>query len=503
MGETGAEKGINNMSNQDKVVKWLWYGGVFFFMFVWFSQVHPLAVYSADDWGHISYARSAVPELSKWNPAKLLPELLMSLTSTVAAFTIYPIINDYILSITVMSAFTVSAFITVYLYCLGIFLRRTLNLPVIKNMFAQALFFIMHFLIFRAGDSGNSYLFQCADLTCYYNYLIPGLLNASLVLCIFGNERFKSFLREGDDIKRGLLLLVVYFAVFSNLVDSMIFVGYIALELFVGFLESIKRKDIKTFGRNSFFYIGVMGLWIISAVFELSGGRAALAAEERATLMESLGRSMEFFMGVIQKMHKVFLLLLVVLILGGMLIVLAERKKFRIIGRQMGLLLAMTGGMLLFTVVIGAAVNPSYISRSEYVFGLFFYVLLLETLCFGIILKKFDHGVLFVPLFLCITASFINTNGNTFGISGQPEVSDKIFMEISKDLVEQVAEADKEGKTSVDVQVTDSGKENNWPQAVYMGEYLSAALYKHGVIKHKIEVTIVPSMEYNEKYQVY
>ena len=492
------------MSKQSRRIQWIWYGAIFILMFLWFSQVHTLAVYSADDWGHISYARSAVPELSKWNPAKLLPELLMSFMSTTAAFTIFPVTGNYIMSITVMSALTVSAFITGYIYCFGTFLKRITGVSGIKNLFVQGLFFILHFLIFRWGDDGNSYLFQCADLTCYYNYLIPGLLNASLVLWMFGNETFKSFVKEGDNIKRGLLLVVIYFAVFSNLVDSMILVGYIALDFFVDLFQTVKQREkMSNFIGGRWFHLGVIFLWGISALFELFGGRAALAEEQGGSLLVSLQEALTYFMDLLGRIHKIFLLLFVILLAGGIAILIKEGKKSAEKRKQMGFLLALTGGMFLFTVAISAKVNASYISRSEYVFGLFFYVLLIEMMCFGMILKKFEQITLVVPLLLCITASFINTNGNTFGISGQPEVSDKIFIDISQDLVDQVVEADRMGKDSVHVQVTDSGGINNWPQAVYMGEYVSNALYKHGVIKHKIEVKIIPSKEYNEKYRIY
>ena len=37
----------------------VWYLGVFGLLLVWFTQIHPLVVYDADDWTYLAYVRSA------------------------------------------------------------------------------------------------------------------------------------------------------------------------------------------------------------------------------------------------------------------------------------------------------------------------------------------------------------------------------------------------------------------------------------------------------------
>ena len=158
-------------------------------MFIWFSKVHPLVPFDGDDWGHLSFARRAVPELTQWNPAKLFPEIFMSMTCTIAAFTIAPITGDYIGAITIMSAFVTSGFITVYIHCFSECLKRIFKVSSNHSVLIEALFLILHFLILRQGDSDNTYLLYCIDLNCYYNYLLPALLNASLVLFMIKNDK--------------------------------------------------------------------------------------------------------------------------------------------------------------------------------------------------------------------------------------------------------------------------------------------------------------------------
>lgn len=147
------------MKINKRSTKSIWYVGIFFFMFIWFTKIHPLVVLDGDDWGHLSFARRAIPELSRWNPVKLFPEIFMSFCCTVAAYTIVPITGDYVLSITIMSAIVMSGFITLYVYSLGNCLKRLFHVSPEVSVFVEGLFLVLHFLIFRMGDVDNTYLF--------------------------------------------------------------------------------------------------------------------------------------------------------------------------------------------------------------------------------------------------------------------------------------------------------------------------------------------------------
>lgn len=179
-----------------------WYLGVFGFLLVWFTQIHPLVVYDADDWTYLAYVRSATPIWGDWNPAKVFPETVMPFFSTVAVYTLMPLLGDYILAQTVMHALVVSAFITVYVFCFAELVKRVLPVKTAGAVSASALFLLLHFLIFRSRQQDNSYLFCCFDLNCYYNYLIPGLLNASLVMYMLNNPGFDAFLAGGSPAKK-------------------------------------------------------------------------------------------------------------------------------------------------------------------------------------------------------------------------------------------------------------------------------------------------------------
>ncbi len=115
-------------TKKDKLWETLWCAAVFAFFYVWFSKVHPLIVYDADDWTYIAYVRRATPIWGEWNPAKVFPEVLMPFFSTIILHTLVPLTGDYITGFTVGHALVVSGFITVYAWSLVALLRRSFSL---------------------------------------------------------------------------------------------------------------------------------------------------------------------------------------------------------------------------------------------------------------------------------------------------------------------------------------------------------------------------------------
>ena len=62
---------------KQQIYKTAWYLAVFGILYLWFARVKPLVPYDGDDWLYLSYARKAVPLWGDWNPARVLPEVLM------------------------------------------------------------------------------------------------------------------------------------------------------------------------------------------------------------------------------------------------------------------------------------------------------------------------------------------------------------------------------------------------------------------------------------------
>ena len=134
----------------------IWYAGVFAFLFLWFSRIHPLVIYDADDWTYLSYVRKATPVWNEWNPARIFPEIFMPLCSRIAIYILMPIFGDLITALTVMNALVAGALITGYVWSLGNLLKRGFSLSPSNTVFASGLFLIFPFLVFRSKSADNT-----------------------------------------------------------------------------------------------------------------------------------------------------------------------------------------------------------------------------------------------------------------------------------------------------------------------------------------------------------
>lgn len=486
----------------------VWYLGVFGFLFVWFTQIHPLVVYDADDWTYLAYVRSATPIWGDWNPAKVFPETVMPFFSTVAVYTLMPLLGDYILAQTVMHALVVSAFITVYVFCFTELVKRVLPVKTAGAVSASALFLLLHFLIFRSRQQDNSYLFFCFDLNCYYNYLIPGLLNASLVMYMLNNPGFDAFLAGGSPAKKGIFYLVLYYAIFSNLTTSGILAALAGSCLLISIIRKGKSFRLGQFVRENALYLGILLAWLVSAIFELSGGRAT-SSEWNGSFAWKLKYTLYGLKEVALGCNPVFWCVSVGCVVAAIAALVVSRGKKpgnKVDPWLSGVCIVAAAAILVYTLFLCAAVSPSYIYRSEYLFEFCFFGLMTVSLCFAYLLSVWPKLFFFTPLALCILVSQINTRGATFQESTVENLDPKICAEISRDIIDQYVQADQAGQKQmllyVPVHTEDPDTQDNWPHSVVLLPRITNTLYEHGIISYPIDITVVPSVEMNEKYHL-
>ena len=272
------------MKNKELIVNILYYAVIFLFLFVFFSVINPLVLLHTDDWIYISFHRHAVPIWDFWNPTRVFPEVFMPLCGSIAAYFIYPLSGNYLQSVTWVLAAVVSLFISIYLFLFGRVLNKKYNQPLYKVLLYSTLFLIFHFLIFRSAPSDNNYLFFSRDVTNYFYYMIPDILNCSLILYFMlddvlddGYNKLKTGVYKKHPIRYGLLLLVIYMALLSNLFSSIILAAYVGSQLLGELYRALrKRISFKACIRKNSFRLTFILSWIIVQVFELNGQRAKL-----------------------------------------------------------------------------------------------------------------------------------------------------------------------------------------------------------------------------------
>lgn len=215
----------------------LLYGvGIFLLMYIFYVNVEPIMINDPDDWTYIGHIRTPLPIWKHWNPAKVFPETFEGIFGAIAAFVIYPICGDYVMSFTYVFAFIVAMTIALYIVGLTFFCREVFNIKQISAIIATFITFCMHFLLFRQEYRiPSKFLFSASNLNCFMNYTVPMLLNTLLAIWIIScfvqeNKKEDIFyvLNTGDNkvrYKVGGYLIVLYFAVFSNMASNIVFIA--------------------------------------------------------------------------------------------------------------------------------------------------------------------------------------------------------------------------------------------------------------------------------------
>ena len=489
---------------QKKLCHGLFYLAIFTFLFVWFTKVHALVVFDADDWSYLAYVRATTPVWGEWNPAKVFPEVVFPFFSTVAAYLLTPLTHDYITAQTVMHALVVSLSITGYLWCFSRLLRRCFPLSRLTASVVTVLFLTAHFLALRWADFGNQYLFYCVDLNCYYNYLLPALLNASLVMSLICNPKMADFLKSGAPAARGCFCIVVYFAIFSNLPASGILAAWAGSVVLLSLIAHGKAKQWKGILSENGFPLLVLAAWLISAVFELSGGRAASAGGSTPVYYQ-LYLSCKYLARILLDLNRLYQLAIVLIVAAFCVCALISRKKGEPLPCPgLGSLLIAAAAFGVYLLMLSSAVDPTVIRRSENLFGLFFLMDLCGMLMLAALVSRYPRLMLALPLITVFLLSGVDTRSETFLESNFAGVRPAICADVSRDLIAQLQTADAQGLTEVELHVpqyvSDPENEDNWPHSLKLLERLPGTLYSHGLIRHQIHVTPVADPEMNVRF---
>lgn len=498
MGKKEMDKKLNTY---EKTAFWIAvFAGIFCLCFF----VHPQVILDYDDWSYVSELRIPFPWPTFWNPSRVLPEVLMPAFGYLGAliYRFFPELG-YIRSEALSYSLAQSIFETVYLYMFAELLAKRFGSAdrkgYLRVILLTGVFFVFHFLTFRTEQENNEYLFRTANLTCCFFYLIPALLNLTAVMLFAGEpERFDAFFSKDKQCRILPVLVLVYFCVFSNLFANIIIAVYALYRIMADLIR--KRSLRKTVKKNSLFIV-VLALWTVSVVFEAFGGRAQVTDGEMA-FADSVSAVCRYFFKVVGNVNPVCIVVTVIAVIMWFVLEKNSEDGFSGLFLQMIVCAAI---VLVYLILLCAKVDVVYIGRPEVLISFFSLMYIAVCVSLARIVRKYGKGWLPVAGVFLLMIACTYTPGNTFAESYpiDARITPETCIAISQDIVNQVVEADRTGKTDVVIDVAFNGAyDDNWPQCVYLGEALVPALYRHGVIKSPVNAEIFPSMEFNARYKL-
>lgn len=474
----------------------LFFIAVFLFFCVFFINIHPLFPYSSDDWLYMSRDRWAIPNPCEWNPGKVFPEFMMPLISQFAAFAVYPLIQNYFLSLTCTHAVVVSGFLAAYFVVFHQMLTRRFGVSQHYGLLVTGFFLLLHFLLFRVESSRNEHLFYAWDLNCYYNYVIPNVVNAMVVMSLITHDWLKP--QQVSVIKGCFLTLVIYLALFSNLYSCEVLVIFIGCQLIIE-LPCRNRQKAICYLRNNWMKVVIILLFFGLAALEATGKRSQdLAVEdirEGGTFVAQLMASLHDLAQV--RLNKLFWMIFGVVAVYGVW----EAAKKRSVPK-LAIILALTIALtLVYIALLSAKANPEYVKRADVLFAAAFPLLLLTVLSIVKLFRQYPKCALFLPILMMAMFSRINMCETTFKDIGDKFGRAECLQRVNESILQQMKAASLLGQDSVSIIVpnmhTPDPYNHPYSKQFFM-HTVSWTLEKHGIISRHMEGESILGKTVNE-----
>ncbi|WP_248922262.1 hypothetical protein [Olsenella intestinalis] len=474
---------------------------VFALALVYLTRIHPLYIADTDDWTYIGYWRRAAPIWGNWNPTRVLPELLMPITGAIASFAMTPIVGDYIEAQMITAGIVVSACICGYVMVFYYTVRKTLRPERWVAVLLALLFLALHLLIFRSAPTDNQHLLYSPSLTTYFYYTVSNVLNASLALLYVAGVWGAEKRNKRGGLLSGIILVLVYFALLSNLFASVVLAACVGAGLVIRLVRALRARDsILEFAKRNVASISVIAFWLIVQLFEANGGRAS-SLQTDASLFGRIHQSLSFMWVTAKTINHTWLVVVALFLVAG-----AFAKRKQAVSKAVeGVAATLAIAMLLAVAYLAlccAKVAPETALRADILFGVFYPIIVIAVLGLGLFLTRMPHAKTALPLVVIFLLCLCNTQGRTFANSNMLKAPESAVRELDHQIVEQCTTAAKEGRDEVVIEVPKVDTPDNFPFALYGGERIKATLTAHGLIDRDITISLNPTEEKTREMNV-
>ncbi len=495
------------MAVQTHRVRWgdiLFCAAVFLMMLLFFTLFHPIPIMDEDDVIYSVLVRKAIPIPGGWNPARMAPEIMTAMCGHVAAICASLGLGRFIDCQVFLLGLMLSGFITVYVYSMMRLLEKHSGSGRFTAVCLSLLFLLFHFLIFRVSPSRNLYMFHSYDACCICYYTIPALLNCTLVMAFMTVQEGVSILDGKNLLRASCWILVLYFAIFSNLFGSIILAAYAGFRLVKDLAVFKKtRKPWKHFIIGNALWFSIVVLWLLALILEATGGRAGVSSGQNSAFLLRLSETITRFVSLLKGSNLLFkLILAAALSSAAALVFMSSDQRNKCFLKTVAGIILWGLVTLIFIILLCTAVEPTYIERAGVIFPAIFAVFLIMTLCMEYVVSRIPRLAVLLPIALIFVSSMTNTRFLTFLDSNPLLLDGHLAVRVENDIYESIIAAAKAGKTEVTVRVPKSNEPANWPHDGLIGDPIAQLFLKYGIIDHEIKVWTEPSEEFNREFHI-
>lgn len=459
------------------------------FLYMFFTRFSPLVMYNCDDWTYIGTFRVPLPIPGAWNPTRVFFESIMPVMGWLGAKLIFPITNDYVFSITVMSAILLTALIMAMCISFYRLMRNKYGKSEFVSLVMEVLFLALFFLIFRTRSESN-HMFCAADLSCVYNYTMPGILNATAVIIMLQYENVADGFRKLKILEKILFIILLYFALLSNIFHSVIVAAYCGASVLIAVITKTKNcRIIEILSKKRFEFIALT-LWFVVLLIEKTGNRS-----EAFTTFDILNSLIQF-KAIVLALSKPFMIICVISFAHFIYRSIGQRA----LDMSVVSLFVATVATTLFLILLNSLVG--YMSRVDATWGIWFYMILF---C-GIELEKLLDSlkwknILFPVVLICVIALCYYPDG-TYMISSSRNHNYRLCYYTSSYFVDSIVEADRDGELEVEIPIPEVEIKDGKNLTFYpgFGNIVSETLCNHGIISKKINVIEIIDPSLNERF---
>lgn len=481
---------------------------LFLFILFYLTQLNPLLPYDGDDWRYVGGVRLPFPIWGAWNPTRVLPEVLMPLGGTIAAFVIYPISKDYVASLAFTEALIETVFIFTVLY---LFYRLLVKRELLSKWSAVACeigFFFSFFLLFKKFDRPSYTGFWAGDLSCVFYYIIPGLINLALVLYMLQTHDFNETFNEFTNLRKGLFLLVLYFAIFSNTQLNIIIATFSFVKIIEVYFLKIK-KGKKIILKSIWLYCLIMILWLLTVIFDLRGERAKdVATANQGTFLQNLGLTLNKFIELFRNQNKYIFILFVLLIIIAVILsaVRGKNSNYQFLLIILNVLFCCVLSFI-YLVLAYTKAGSLYASRPDSMWAVISLFIFAANLSFAYFVKEYSNLKVIMP-FLLVIIGIISFNMNERPVYAWNTNHDPLTIKnVDNYIINQIVSADRKGESEVVVTVPLDSKDaspkettSNWPHSYDMAVWMQNTLYSHRITRTRMHIIFKPDSKVNTKF---